>query len=110
MPRSQSGSISVAGFSRLAANSGQERSLDAVETPSAQHGGHNRSRSPSVGDSHVPATGITIDRHLRYKRDTDTCRDHSEETAELPTLKGNVWCDSGSRTGSNAQVAKTMPV
>ena len=87
-----------------------KRALDAVETASAEHGGHNRARSLSVAEPHVTAAYVAVNRHFRDERDTHTRRNHSQQTAELAAFEGNVRSNAGVHAGSDAEIAETVSV
>ena len=81
-----------------------------VETASAQDRGNDSTRSLNVTEPYVTAAQAAVDGHFREERDTDTGRNHSQETAELAAFEGDVRSNAGAGAGPNAEVSETVAV
>jgi hypothetical protein len=69
------------------------RSPDARNAP-AQDRGNDSTRSLSVTQAYVTASHVAVDSHFRDERDTDTGRNHPQETAELAAFESHL-CQPG---------------
>src|SRR5450432_872718 len=102
--------FSADGSRRSIFHSRHKGSLDAVETAPAQGRGNDSTRSLSITEAYVTAAHVAVDSHFRDERDTDTGRNHPQETAELAAFESNVRSDAGAGAGPNAEVSETVSV